>query len=176
LQERPNMSDAAVLAQLADKQAIRDLLYSYCRAVDRLDIPLGHSIWHEDSYADYGAEYYQGPGRAVIDLICRNHLSLLSHSHQITNILVDLDGDRAGSEAYITASMRLEKQGKLMQLGVWARYLDIWERRQGRWGLARRQVVFDHEEIREVTPAGRKLAFTRDKNDPSYRVLRTILK
>jgi ketosteroid isomerase-like protein len=156
---------------LADQQAIRDLIYTYCRAVDRLDIPLGHSIWHEDSYADYGADYYQGPGRPVIDLICKNHLGLLGHSHQVTNILIELDGDRAGSEAYMTGTMRFESQGKLMQLGMWARYVDRWERRQERWGLSHRQVVFDLEEIRAVTPAGRQLNFTRDRHDPSYQVL-----
>lgn len=56
------MSD--LVTQLADKEAIRDLIYTYCRAVDRIDIPLGHSIWHEDGVADYGAHYYQGPGAA----------------------------------------------------------------------------------------------------------------
>jgi hypothetical protein len=170
------MSDAVVLAQLADKQSIRDLIYTYCRAVDRLDIPLGHSVWHEDSFADYGADYYQGPGRAVIDLICKNHLSLLSHSHQVTNILIELHGDRAASESYITGTMRLERQSKLLQLGIWARYLDNWERRQGRWGLARREVVFDHDEMREVTPTGRRLTVTRDKSDPSYRVFEESFK
>ena len=170
------MYESAVLTELAGKQAIRDLIYTYCRAVDRLDVPLGHSIWHEDSYADYGADYYQGPGRGVIDTICKHHLALLSHSHQVTNILIELDGDHAGSEAYVTGTMRMKKDEQLLQLGVWARYLDRWERRQGQWGLLRREVVFDHEEIREVTTTGRKPGFTRDNTDPSYRVLKKSLK
>jgi hypothetical protein len=165
------MDDASILRQLADRQAIRDLIYTYCRAVDRLDIPLGHSIWHEDGYADYGADYYQGPGKAVIDKICQQHRSLLSHSHQVTNILIRLDGDEAGSEAYISGSMRLEKDDKLLQLGVWGRYIDAWARKSGRWGLARRVVVIDHEEIRDVRTTGRVSRATRDRSDPSYRVM-----
>jgi len=160
------------LHELADKQAIRDLIYTYCRAVDRLDVPLGHSIWHDDGYADYGKEYYQGPGKGVIDTICQHHLGLLSHSHQVTNILIELDGDDAGSEAYVSGTMRMERDGKLSQIGVWGRYLDRWQRRDGRWGLLHRVVVFDHQEIREVqdmpahgTPA------TRDREDPSYQIL-----
>lgn len=35
------------LAALVDRQQITDLIYRYCRSVDRLDIPLGHSVWHE---------------------------------------------------------------------------------------------------------------------------------
>jgi SnoaL-like domain len=156
------------LQALLDKQSITEQLYRYCRAVDRLDIPLGHSIWHDDAIADYGADYYQGPGKGVIDTICAHHRHLLGHSHQITNILIALSGDRAGSEAYVTGTMRMERDRKLLHMGVWARYLDAWERRDGRWGITRREVVFDHEEIREVTPMGRELRFTRDRTDPSY--------
>lgn len=55
---------------LADRQAITDLIYRYCRSVDRLDIPLGYSIWHDAATADYGADVYQGDGRGAIDHIC----------------------------------------------------------------------------------------------------------
>lgn len=159
------------LTQLADKQAIRDLVYTYCRAVDRLDVPLGHSVWHEDGEADYGASYYQGPGKGVIDLICKHHLGLTSHSHQVTNILIDLDGDHAGSESYVYGTMRREHEGKTLQIGVWARYLDAWEKRDGRWGLVRRMVVYDHEEIREAKAMGQEIRSRRDADDPSYRFL-----
>lgn len=165
------MTDAETLRALADKQAITELLYRYCRAVDRIDVPLGHSIWHDDAEADYGADYYQGPGKQVIDTICRHHAGLVSHSHNVTNVIIDLAGDRAGSEAYVYGTMRMEKDGQLHQLGVWGRYLDSWEKREGRWGIVRRRVVFDHEEIRPVTPMGRKSNQAHDRTDPSYAVL-----
>lgn len=160
-----------IITQLADKQAIKDLIRSYCRAVDRLDIPLGHSIWHEDGTADYGKDYYQGPGKGVIDLICQHHLGLLSHSHQVTNILIDLRGDEAGSESYVYGTMRREHEGKQLQIGVWARYLDHWEKRDGRWGLVKRMVVYDHEEMREAAPMGQEIRSTRGADDPSYQFL-----
>lgn len=162
----------ADLQDLADRQAIRDLVYTYCRAVDRLDLPLGHSIWHDDGYADYGESYYQGPGKGVIDTICQHHLALLSHSHQVANILIDLQGDSAGSESYVTGTMRLMQEGRLMHMEVRGRYLDRWEKREGRWGLLHRVVVFDHDEIREVRSMGRESRATRDSSDPSYAVMR----
>ena len=124
------------LEDLADKHAISELIYCYCRAVDRLDIPLGHSIWHEDGHADYGADYYQGPGKGVIDVICQHHEALLSHSHQVSNILIQLDGERAGSESYVTGTMRVEQAGKTMHMGVWGRYLDAWEKPRRTMGAA----------------------------------------
>ena len=164
--------DEALLRELVDKQAIRDLIYTYCRSVDRLDVPLGQSIWHVDGHADYGADYYQGPGKGVIELICRSHLAMTSHSHQVSNILITLAGDMAGSESYVTGTMRLEREGKVLHMSVWGRYCDRWERREGRWGLLNRTVVMDHTELREVSPMKPQgAAPARDASDPSYAAL-----
>ncbi|WP_334186215.1 nuclear transport factor 2 family protein [Novosphingobium sp.] len=66
--------------------------------MDRLDVSLGHSIWHSDAIADYGPDVYQGPGPGVIDLIFAQHRHTLHHSHQVTNILIHVDGDKAGRD------------------------------------------------------------------------------
>jgi SnoaL-like domain len=156
---------------LADRAAITELIYRYCRAVDRLDEPLGHSIWHEDGTADYGAGFYVGPGKGVIDLICRQHRGTTAHSHQVTNILIELDGDRAGSESYCFATLRMEREGTPLQMSVWTRYVDRWSRRAGRWGLDHRIALRDFDEIREVTPMSAERRGARDRSDPSYAVL-----
>ena len=159
------------LQALADRQAITDLIYAYCRSVDRLDVPLGHSVWHDGGRADYGAEVYQGDGRGVIDHICAQHRHTLHHSHQVSNILIDLDGDRAGSESYVTATLRVARGDKLLQMSVWGRYIDSWSRRDGRWGLDKRLALRDFDEVREVTEMYRHEIGTRDMSDPSYAVL-----
>jgi hypothetical protein len=61
--------DPAELQALLDRQAITEQIYLYCRAVDRLDIPLGHSVFHDDATANYGESLYQGDGRGVIYFI-----------------------------------------------------------------------------------------------------------
>jgi len=67
------VSDTDSARALADRAQIADLIHRYCRAVDRLDVPLGHSIWHDDAWADYGPDVYQGPGKGVIDRVCTQH-------------------------------------------------------------------------------------------------------
>jgi SnoaL-like domain len=99
--------DPAEVRGLLDRQAITEQIYRYCRAVDRLDIPLGHSVFHEDGTADYGESLHRGGGRGVIDFICASHLPTLGHSHQVCNSIVALDGDRAGSETYFQSATRL---------------------------------------------------------------------
>ena len=165
------MTDAHTMQTLIDRQAITDLIHRYCRSVDRLDIPLGHSIWHEDGVADYGAAVYQGPGKGLIDYICAQHRNTLHHSHQVSNILIHLDGDRAGSESYVSASLRVLSGKQVRQISVWGRYIDSWSRREGRWGLDKRISIRDFDEIRDVVEMVRHDAGKRDPTDPSCGVL-----
>jgi hypothetical protein len=160
---------------VTDQAHITDLIYRYCRSVDRLDVPLGHSVWHEDSWADYGPEIYQGPGKGVIDFICAQHRHALHHTHQVSNILIELQGDRAGSESYVTAALRLKRDEQLMQIGVWGRYVDQWSRRNGQWGLDKRIAIRDFAEIRPVTAMPLPEIGRRDRNDPSYAVLKGLI-
>jgi len=168
------MRSAVELQDVADRQAITDLIYRYCRSVDRLDIPLGHSIWHQDGYAEYGAAVYQGNGRGVIDHICAQHRHTLHHSHQVANIIIDLDGDRAGSESYVTASLRVRQGEQLKHMMVWGRYIDQWSRRDGRWGLDKRISIRDFDEVRDATAMYEHDTGRRDRSDPSYAVLRDL--
>ncbi len=157
--------------KLADRQAITDQIYRYCRAMDRIDHKLGYSIWHPEGTADYGAAVFVGTGRDFIDHVCRQHSGLLCHSHQVTNVVIELDGDRAGSEAYVTANLRMKRDGRLMQMTVLSRYIDRWSQRDGRWALDHRHAVMDMDEVREVTPMKDHDVARRDTSDPSYAVL-----
>lgn len=163
---------ADLLREVADRQAITDQIYRYCRAMDRIDHELGYAVWHEDGTADYGADVFQGSGRGFIDHVCRQHAQLLVHSHQVTNVVIELDGDRAGSESSVTATLRMEREGRLMQMTVLSRYIDRWSRRDGRWAIDHRVTVIDMDEIREVTPMKSHARGRRDRHDPSYEVLK----
>ncbi|MET1756108.1 nuclear transport factor 2 family protein [Novosphingobium sp. RD2P27] len=166
------MADTA--QAVADKQAITEQLYRYCRSVDRLDVPLGHSVFHEDATADYGPSSYKGSGRGAIDYICKAHLNLKAHSHQVTNVLIELDGESAASEAYVMAALRGEREGKPFQLQVWARYCDTWSRRDGHWAIDHRNAVIDFDTMSEVTPVHEHDWTRRDREDPSYAILKGL--
>ena len=149
------------------ERAITALIHTYCRAVDRIDAELGKSIWNPDATADYG-DIYQGPGIGVIDLICAQHRRATATSHRVSNILIELHGDTAASETYVSASVRLERSDGLQEIGVTGRYLDRWSRHGGRWGLDHRRFVLDFDEVRSVTPTGRRPDGSQDREDPSY--------
>lgn len=164
------MSDVKLLQAVADRQAITDVIYRYCRAMDRIDHQLGYSVWHEGGVADYGP-HFQGSGRAFIDQVCTQHAQLQCHSHQMTNIIIELNGDRASSESYVTATLRMRRDGQLKQMTVLSRYVDQWSRRGGRWAIDKRIAIRDMDEIRDVTPMSQPDEGSRDRNDPSYTAL-----
>lgn len=165
------MIEPISLQTVADRQAITDQIHRYCRAIDRIDRELGYSIWHENGTADYGKDVFQGTGRGFIDHVCVQHSRMLTHSHQVTSIIIELGSDRAGSESYVTATLRMERDGQLLQLTVLGRYIDTWSRRDGRWAIDHRLTIIDMDEIRPVTPMKDHVRGSRDRNDPSYTVL-----
>jgi hypothetical protein len=158
----------AEMRELYHKQAITEALYTYCRAVDRVDRELGYSIWHDDATVDYGAGIYRGSARGVIDHICDSHLKGVVHSHQITNIIIQLDGDRACSEAYVLSAARLILEGVLTQITTRGRYLDRWSQRAGRWGIEKRFFAHDFGDVRSVVPNPLPARFSLGRDDPSY--------
>lgn len=158
-------------AQTADRLAIMDKIYCYCRSVDRLDIAVGHSVFHEDATADFG-ESYVGTGRGWIDFICEEHRKFLHHSHQATNIIIELEGDRAGSESYVYATLRRADGDNIIMHEFWARYIDTWSKRDGNWAVDSRYCIVDYGSMREVEAIGGDPRSRRDPADLSYAVLK----
>jgi hypothetical protein len=166
--------DGVCLHELLDKQQITEALYTYCRAVDRVDRQLGYSIWNDGAEVDYGEAIFVGSARGVIDYICDSHLRGIAHSHQIANILIWLDGDRAVSEAYVNSAMRMMHGDQLIQINTRGRYLDRWSRRDGRWGIDRRVFVNDFDEARPATTGSIPPRLRLDRGDLSYELLEAL--
>jgi hypothetical protein len=60
--------------ETADRIAIAQQSYRYCRSVDRPDISPGDQVFHAHSCADFLS--YKGCGRGWIDEVCRSPLNL----------------------------------------------------------------------------------------------------
>lgn len=165
--------EAASLQGLLDKQEITEVIYRYCRAVDRMDRAMAVSIWAPDASVDYG-EIYQGKASGLVEVIWRIHATMRAHSHQVSNILIELDGDKAVSEAYFAASLRpLTQEGTAAtQLNARGRYLDRWVRHDGRWLIAHRKIAADFTDMCTVSDGGFPNSGRNDHTDPSYQFLR----
>jgi hypothetical protein len=166
-------ADTGVAVLLAEREIERVLL-RYCRGIDRLDEELIRSVYHDGATDDHGV--YQGDGKAFAAFIVPMlRDAYRSTTHAIHNCQIDVDGDRADAETYCVAyHERVDEVGERC-LDVFAcRYVDRFERRDGRWAIVQRVVVHDWNAV--VAPTGdfgdMVKTFTagrRDRSDESYR-------
>jgi hypothetical protein len=133
------------LDALVAKQAITEQLHRYCHGLDRFDRGLA-DIWHPGGTASY-AGIFEGTGAGFLDWVWPVHEGFEATSHQVTNILIDVDGDRATSETYVTVCLR----GPDVDIVDRGRYADTWSLRDGRWGVDARRFTGD---IQQITPRG----------------------
>jgi hypothetical protein len=162
-------SQSQRLQVLLDKQEITEQIYRYARSMDRLDETLGKNCFWPEAKADYGSQMYQGTGYGFVEMCMAAHSHFTSHSHQFSNILIALDGDRAQSETYGDVTLRRNgENGQLIDSRNLGRYIDRWERRDGNWRISDRQFLLDFDQSGPAIGALFETTGRRDQTDPSY--------
>lgn len=177
----------AQIDALQSRQEIHDCVLRYCRGGDRLDAEIMVSAYHADAIEEHGK--FVGPAAEFVDFAIHQHRQAhLTHQHYVMNHRCELDGDMAHAETYFMF-VAIHKQGeKVMQIGG-GRYLDRFERRDGRWAIAYRVALRDWGMTDERPDMADLSAFTstrailspeilafmnggpgprRDRSDPSY--------
>jgi hypothetical protein len=133
------------VAELLAKQQITELLYLRARAGDRRDAELALSCYHPGA-----TENHEGFDGFAADFI--SNISMISPAstapvtglwHFISNIVINLQGDRADVESYHLAVVSRNEDGHETQSHIGGRYLDTFAYRDGRWAIEHREVVFD---------------------------------
>ena len=164
----PTNRDPEIQAVI-DKQAIHDLHMRYCRAVDRLDEELLRSVYSDDAYDDHGI--FKGPASEFVGWVLKFQREAFTNSvHSIANLLVELDGDVAHSEAYFTGFHAFTRDGQHFTRLSCGRYVDRLERRNGDWKIVHRVVVNDWGRIDPVgEPVVPLTPGSRSRADPVYR-------
>jgi len=182
----PGNGAGGAIGDLLARQEITEQIYRYCRGLDRMDLELALACWHPDGTADFGALASAQTGLAARAVPIAEHFArawdyrraFFAHSHQTTNILIDVRGELARSEsASIAVLQRRLDDGSIAQDIYWGRWLDAWSRRGGRWAIDHRQAVLDCEDhcvhpAHDGSADGAAAASPsrRDRDDPSYRL------
>ncbi|MCW1412975.1 nuclear transport factor 2 family protein [Rhizobium sp. 1AS11] len=142
--------DHEKIAELLDREAIRDRLYRYCRGVDRADEAALRSSYWPDAHDSHGV--YSGSAEALVELALGIFKTKPRNIHQITNVLNEFIGPaKAAVESYFTARQRgPERARRIHQALPCGRYCDLFQKREGEWRYAERTVVYDW--LEEQTP------------------------
>jgi hypothetical protein len=147
-------SAEARLANLADQQDIRGVIYRYCRGIDRRDFALVRSCYHADATDDHGD--FRGTVNEFITYVQGTLPRYERTMHFIGNVLVEVDGDDARSESYVVAYHRLPASSSKPERDfvVNLRYVDDFERRAGEWRIATRVCAVDFARLDPVPSGG----------------------
>lgn len=88
------------LQKLLDKQAISEVIWRYCRGMDRMDKELTLSCWHPGGTDDH-APLFKGTAVGFVEWLWPIHAAMAATRHLVSNITVELNGDRAATECEI---------------------------------------------------------------------------
>lgn len=158
------------MQEIIDKEAIRELVLLYSRAIDRIDLELLRDLYTEDATDTHG-DTYAGPIQGFLAFLEKALPSMRYTGHHACNHLISVDGDKAFGEVYCIAAHCMpgrDNPDQLVEDIMFVRYFDAYRRcSDGKWRFADRVVTYDMRVMRPFNGAG-----TLDtlKPDPSYGV------
>ena len=129
-----------LLRALSDRLEIAELLARYAEMVDRRDWPKMSRIFALEATIDFrptGGP--NGPFREMLDWLGRALDSWPKNLHMISNVIIELDGDRAQSRCYFHAAIAREShEGAQYTLTDSGRFLDRLIRTANGWRIVER--------------------------------------
>ena len=140
----PNGRIKSALAELVDKDAIRDLVLAYCQAIDRKDFAKLRELYLPDALDEHGCNP-TNTAAEFIDTAPSRMARAITCQHNVTNHYIKIAGDVAEGEACaIVYHLTGADSGNREILVLGARYLDRYSRcADGRWRFAHRKLVRD---------------------------------
>ncbi|SHI22102.1 SnoaL-like domain-containing protein [Sporobacter termitidis DSM 10068] len=133
---------------LSDVTQIRDLIERWVVYRDALLWDKFRQIWHPEgrmkaTWSDSSFEEFIKRTEEGV----RHGLNIL---HILGGSAVEVSGARAVSMTKMIILQRAEVEGVLCDVSSYARHYDLWEKRDGRWGLVRRETIADKDRLDPV--------------------------
>lgn len=133
----------AVLQALIDKEAIRDCVARLARGEDRRQPEVLSACFWPDSTFDYAM--YKGSFPEYLAWVTPGADAITNTQHVLGQTVIDLDGDAAKAETYVISYHRVDMGPETGERDtcIGGRYLDTMEKRDGKWAIAHRTMLYD---------------------------------
>ena len=136
-----------------DRLAIIETVNNWALWRDAGDWERFRTVWHDDGWMT--ATWFQGPARDFIAVSKQGFERGVNILHFLGGFTCDVAGARAISQVKMTINQRADVDGVLVDVVCIGRFYDFVERRQGRWGIVRRQPIYEKDRMDPVDPAAR---------------------
>jgi SnoaL-like domain len=164
----------------ADRHEIADLFARYARAVDRSDWAALRTIYHSDAFLAHGT--YLGDVEGFVSYVASRRSGMVYTAHYLANMVLErLGPNRVAAEVYGWAIQVFAAPSTMVRTGFAAarhrstfRYVDLVERRGGRWAVTEDHLVLGEVEVEDLRSAprpGKVLAQRPGHDDPVYRLI-----
>lgn len=165
--------DEKALQQIIDREAIRDLVLCYSRAIDRKDVELLRDLYTEDATDSHG-DSFDGPADAYCEFIEKSLPHMPYSGHHVCNHMISVEGDEGNGEVYALAYHIIpNRDGGREEDFMAVRYIDNYRRcADGKWRFSKRVVTYDMQLRRPFTGGG---LMGLGEKDPSYEVCKQPL-
>lgn len=137
------MDSAAQIQALIDKEAIRDCIARLARGEDRRRPDVLSACFWPDSTFDYAM--YKGSFPEYLAWVTPGAEAITNTQHVLGQTVIDLDGSTAKAETYVISYHRVDMGEGVGERDtcIGGRYLDTMEKRDGKWAIAHRTMLYD---------------------------------
>jgi hypothetical protein len=137
--------------ELHDRLTIRELVENWAVWRDAGDWDRFRTVWHADGWMM--ATWTQGPFEHFIQMTIEGWSRGVSILHFLGGTSIEQKAGRAIAQTKMTISQRASVDGVVCDVVCTGRFYDFVERRDGRWGLALRQPIYEKDRIDPVDPS-----------------------
>jgi hypothetical protein len=133
-----------------DRLAVAEVVHNWALWRDAGDWERFRTVWHADGWMS--ATWFQGPAERFIEVSRAGFEKGVSILHFLGGCSVDVQGDRAVAQTKMTISQRGTCEGVQVDVVCTGRFYDFFARRAGRWGIVRRQPIYEKDRMDPVAP------------------------
>ena len=138
---------------MSDQAQIIEVVHNWALWRDAGDWERFRTVWHDDGWMT--ATWFQGPAAEFIKVSQAGFEKGVSILHFLGGSSVDLKGSRAIAQTKMTISQRGSCEGETVDVVCTGRFYDFFEKRAGKWGIVRRQPIYEKDRMDPVDPSVR---------------------
>jgi len=138
---------------VSEKLEIIEVVQNWALWRDAGDWERFRTVWHDDGWMT--ATWFQGPAEEFIKVSKAGFEKGVSILHFLGGSSVDLEGKRAIAQTKMTINQRGSCEGETVDVVCTGRFYDFFEKRAGRWGIVRRQPIYEKDRMDPVDPSAR---------------------
>jgi hypothetical protein len=136
---------------LSDKDDIVELVQNWAIWRDAGDWERFRSVWHDDGWMT--ATWFQGSAAEFIRVSKAGFDKGVSILHFLGGCSVEVKGGRAIAQTKMTINQRGDVDKVTVDVLCTGRFFDFLEKRKGKWGIVRRQPIYEKDRMDPLDPA-----------------------